>query len=590
MAGLLSGLLVCIAPEGAQADVRVELLAIGNNQALGSAKMEGEEPGAGLPVLRYADDDAAAFYRLLSEGAEEAHLLTVLDAESQARFPGFAALSHPPTIAELQAAVAGIERRIEINRRHGDKTVVYVFFSGHGAIRDGLGPALALLDGDISHDFLYDEILDRLPADVLHLFVDACHAEGVVRPRDGEGRTVSVNSQDAGALLMQSTLRRFPRVGAIVATSSDAQAHEWDQLGHGIFTNELLSALRGAADVNRDHRVEYSEVFAYLSAANRGVLDVRARLSVVARPPQIDQHAAIVDLSGSPPGPTARLTGVLAGNRRVEVEDGSGQPLATVHGETGFVVDLTLPAGTNYLRIEGQEAKFDSRKGQVVPFEKLEFRRPRQRPRGALEDAVRTGLFASEFGRGYYTGFIDRSPDFTPVSFDEQRVGVESAIQVPMTATLAERERTVTAVAGLGVARPVSRTFEAGADLRLGLRSARSRGPLVFLDVARASDPGISEWQAVAQVGWRWTARYGVVRGWVSGAGGLGIVMQSASGTATRWSPLLAAGPALGGEVQVTSDLALWVEGEGAAAVYRKQSDVTLGFRPTLLAGVAFDL
>ncbi len=276
---------VWAAPAVGHAAVRTELLVIGNNHAFNSDGPRDSSESA-LPVLRYADDDAAAFYELLSEGVAHGHLLTVMDAETQRRFPVLAAASHPPTLAEVREAVADIESRIDVNRRRGDQTVVYLFFSGHGAVRDVRGPALVLLDGDISHDFLYDEILSRLRADFIHLFVDACHAEGVVRPRDSEARAVAVSPQEAGAFLVQTTLDRFPQVGAIVAASSAAQAHEWDQLGHGIFTSELLSALRGAADVNRDHKVEYSEVVSFLSAANRGVRDLRARLSVVAKPPQ----------------------------------------------------------------------------------------------------------------------------------------------------------------------------------------------------------------------------------------------------------------------------------------------------------------
>ncbi len=34
-----------------------------------------------------------------------------------------------------------------------------------------------------------------------------------------------------------------------------------------------------------------------------------------------------------------------------------------------------------------------------------------------MEDAVRRGLYANNFGRGYYTGFIDQSPDLASVTF-----------------------------------------------------------------------------------------------------------------------------------------------------------------------------
>ncbi len=247
---------IVIASSGlARATTKVELLAIGNNQP---PLVAGADPS--LPRLRFADDDAAAFFDLIAGTADAAHLLTVMDGDTQLLYPALAEKSRPPTVAELRAAVADLGQRIEENRRRGDRTVVYLFFSGHGMLRDGGDAALALLDGGITQQVLYDEILDKLPADYVHLFVDACHAEAIVRPRDLEAHAVPVSRPEASAFLMRSTLARFPHVGAIVAAASDAQAHEWDLLQQGVFTHELLSALRGAADVNHDGRIEYSEI------------------------------------------------------------------------------------------------------------------------------------------------------------------------------------------------------------------------------------------------------------------------------------------------------------------------------------------
>ena len=575
------------APAVGHAAVRTELLVVGNNHAFNSdASPESAE--SALPVLRYADDDAAAFYELLSEGAAHGHLLTVMDAETQVRFPALAAASHPPTLAEVREAVGDIESRIEVNRRRGDQTVVYLFFSGHGAIRDGRGPALALLDGDITHDFLYDEILSKLRADFIHLFVDACHAEGVVRPRDSEARAVAVSPQEAGAFLVQTTLDRFPQVGAIVAASSDAQAHEWDQLGHGIFTSELLSALRGAADVNRDHKIEYSEVFAFLSAANRGVRDLRARLSVVAKPPQQDQHVAIVDLSQVAIRRSARLVGVVAADRRVEVEDGDGRLVATLRGEPGFVVDLSVPAGTTYVRMDNREAKVESREGQSIPFDWLDFRPPRHRARGAMEDAVRRGLYANKFGRGYYTGFIDQSPEFASVAFagaDEGVVATAAASNAiePVTAGSMRFDL----VAGLGLAGTVTDTLNRSAQLRLGLRPDGRRGPFYLLDLARASGANVGEWQGLAWAGWQWGRRYGRTAGWLSAAGGIGMAVQTAADATARWSPLLAAGPGIGAKVAITGRIGLWIDGQLAVAAYRKSGGFGVELRPSLLTGAS---
>jgi hypothetical protein len=60
--------------------------------------------------------------------------------------------------------------------------------------------------------------------------------------------------------------------------------------------------LAGAADVNGDGRVEYSEVAGFLAAASASVDDPRARLAVHTRAPQQSPHTPLVDLKASGAG------------------------------------------------------------------------------------------------------------------------------------------------------------------------------------------------------------------------------------------------------------------------------------------------
>jgi hypothetical protein len=569
----------------ARAEVRVELLVIGNNQGFPSRSGLDDET---LPSLRYADDDAAAFYDFMVDVADTAHLLTVMDSETQGRFPKLAKVARPPSVAELRGAIEQLGERIESNRRRGDQSVLYVFFSGHGGIR-ATGPELALLDGGVSHEMLYDEILAKLHADFVHLFVDACHAEGVVRPRDSEARVVEVNPTAADAFLVHSTLSHFPQVGAIVAASTDAQAHEWDQLGHGVFTSELLSALRGAADVNGDRHIEYSEAYAFLGAANRSVQDPRARLSVVGRPPQIDRHAAIVDLTRFPTDRVAHLAHIPAGKHLVEVEDGTGRRLATFRGEADFVADLVVPPGTTYVRMDGREASFESGPGDLVAFSDLKFAPPRSRARGALEDALRRGLFGSEYGRGYYTGFTDQAADFVPVAF---------ARNADATVTTAPRAADASGswglpselVLGAGFSTTVAEALGASTELRLGLRPRERSGAVVLLDAAQASSADAAEREVLASVGWLWGVRRGPLRGWIDGVLGGGLAMQTESGIRNRYSGMLAAGPKVGGAIEVAGHVGLWMEAEVSGLVYRQDDKTVFGVRPAVLMGASWGL
>jgi Caspase domain len=586
---LALGVLILVAvagrPATCRAAIKIAALVIGNNRPPASGGNSARE-GALLP-LRFADDDAAAFDELIVELRGQARLLTVMDRETEASYPYLAPLARPPTLAELKGAVTDLAAEIQRNRARGDRTHLFIFFSGHGSFAEDGAPTLALLDGGITSHFLYDEVLERLPADEVHLLVDSCRAEAVVRPRDTEAQPVAVPPSESAAFLARTTLARFPRVGAIVAAASDAQAHEWDELQHGIFTYELLSALRGAADVNRDRRIEYSEVYAFLSAANRGISDPRARLHVVARPPDLDRHTPLVDLSRSPEAGTSRLADVPARAGMVDLEDGAGRRLASIRGELGYVADLVLPAGrTIFVRASGGEARFDARAGESVSFDSLRFLPPRSRTRGAMEEAVRRGLFAGEFGRGYYRGFIDQAAEFPPVSFEDGLVVGRSAPPVET----ARAGSGTKLVVGVGLSDAVAQNLEASRGFRVGLRPRERRGALVSVDLLRAAGPGIAEWRALGTAGWLSGIEAGPLRGWVGVAAGGGFVSQTADGASARWSGLLTAGPTVGAEIRLSRTVGAWVEGQAVGNVYRQESRMTTSLSPSLWTGLYVDL
>jgi hypothetical protein len=404
---LAAAALVALVPAAARADVYV--LSVGYNGVPAGAR-EVRMP------LSYADDDAAAFFSFASSFSREGALLTVFDAATAARYPALAARVRPPTHAELLRAVASLRARVLEEERAGGNPVVAIFYSGHGFLTPDGAPALALAEGALTQRVLYDEVFAALPAHTVHFFVDACHAEAVVRPRDLEAQVVDVSAAERLAEAARTTLARFPHVGTVIASTADAESHEWDLYGSGIFTHQLLSGLRGAADVNGDQRVEYSEMAAFLSAANREVPDPRARLKTLVVAPRISPHAALVDLAAA--RQVGRLRGQMAGLGAVHLEDERGNRLADLRSEPGFRIGLVLPADELiYLRVDGgQEAAMRLRPGQVQDVAQLAFNPSSTRARGAVDLMLRRGLFAAAFGPAYYRGFVDRT-DFVPVSF-----------------------------------------------------------------------------------------------------------------------------------------------------------------------------
>jgi hypothetical protein len=376
-----------------------------------------------LAALHYADDDAATFHRFMRSVSARSYLLSVLDSDSQRRFPDLVAEARVPTQAELAAVVETVRKAMERDRAAGREPVLVFFYSGHG-VRDQTGAAgLALHDGALSQETLYDRILAVLPARVAHVIVDACHAEAVVRPRDVDARVEPLTADEIQTTMQTVTLARFPHVGALLASTSSAQSFEWDAYRGGVFAHEVLSGLRGAADVNGDGRIEYSELAAFLAAANLRIADARARPQIVVQAPRTDRRAPIVDLARSEG--QFRLSGRASGPwaEPFFVETSSGVRLADVFAERDAPIALRLPAGESlYLVRPDGEVAIAPRAGEVIALGDLPPAAPRARARGALDDAMRKGLFATAFGSAFYRGYVSQQQDLVSVDFPEEIV------------------------------------------------------------------------------------------------------------------------------------------------------------------------
>jgi hypothetical protein len=491
----------------ARAETRTYLIAIGNNRPPESARAE-------LSRLQYADDDAADFAMFARELGAETTLLTVLDHESQERFPGLAQVALAPTLAALRRTVAELRQRFEADRQRGADPVLLLFFSGHGLREPGEPAALAMLDGPLTQRVLYDEVLAVLPARFVHLIVDACHAEAVVRPRDLSADLVDLSADDVTALAAKNNLERFPHVGALVAAESAAQAHEWEVYQRGIFTHEVLSGLRGAADVNADGRIEYSELSAFLTAANREIANPRARPSIVVRVPALDRRAAIVDTSAL--ARSGRLIDIGGTPRKFSVEDGLGNRLADVYAEADHALRLTLPADEAlHLRMGEREATFVLPQQRSLALGDLELHKTPTRARSALASSLNRGLFATPFGPIYYRGFVDSHPEFVSVPAP----ALPASELTREGASGGRRRAAGWLLTSLGVAAGIAAgvclglAFDARDDYRstelerpageAADRYDRQRGAAIGLGVAAAASLGAGTWMLVSNRGAR---------------------------------------------------------------------------------------
>ena len=210
-----------------------------------------------LPKLKYAVNDAEAFYRLLVEEnrvpAENVILLT----------------NEQASLVNLRSTLG---TRIKNAARESD--MVIIFFAGHGATErdaaspDGDGLEKYLLPFDADPADLYTtampmvevaRIFNRIRSERLVFIADACYSGG------SGGRTISV--ADTRANIGDGFLERV--VGGrgkviITASSANEVSVEKDELQHGVFTYYLLEGLRGKADMDRDSMITVDEAYRYV--------------------------------------------------------------------------------------------------------------------------------------------------------------------------------------------------------------------------------------------------------------------------------------------------------------------------------------
>ena len=381
----------------------VYAIVIGNNAAPVAAPH--------LSRLKYADDDAVRFYRFFKSFGKHISLLTLSDDVTQKRYGKLATQGEPPTMANLLASVDRLSKDIQASREKGHPTALYFVFSGHGAYNQAGEAYLSLVDGQITQMLLYNTLLSQLNADFQHVFIDACYAGGVAMPRgmfasESDATHVNLQTSSGASFSNDSLIQQFPGLGIIVSATGENRTHEWSVLQSGIFTHEILSGLSGAADVNLDGDIEYSELDAFISAANSRVDDERARLTVVSRPPQRDRRVPIVTLSAM------KKMGVIQGNPqslgRFFIERKNGERYLDANLGAMPHVRIVVPRDeTLYLYAQSLEAEFTPG-AAPIGLSSLTFHEPRVQHRGGIADALDKGLFQGIFGREYYLGFVSR--------------------------------------------------------------------------------------------------------------------------------------------------------------------------------------
>jgi hypothetical protein len=213
-----------------------------------------------IPRLRYAVPDAEAMYQILIGPAGlKKEPVQVLTDKTEKR----------PTLQNIKKALGTFLARSA--KKDG---TVFIFCAGHGAPEvdprgiesDGLAKYLMPMDAD--PDDLFSTVLPmddihticgRIESERVVVFLDTCHSGAA------GGRTFAsqkTRAWDVNELFLERLTRAKGR--AIITASRPTEVSiELPELGHGLFTYDLVQGLKGAADLNRDGIVSLQELYEY---------------------------------------------------------------------------------------------------------------------------------------------------------------------------------------------------------------------------------------------------------------------------------------------------------------------------------------
>jgi hypothetical protein len=416
--GLLAGLVASLPfAAGAHSEpevgpLRFMVIVANNTTADGSA-----------PELRYADDDAILYRNQLLPFFDRVELLTIADDETQSRNPGVGAYTRRPDRKNLLDALASVNAEI-VERRPRPSELLFIYV-GHGGLDEQARGFMHLADGRFTRADLFREVVAGSRADRTHIIVDACNAFSMIGGR-GQGEEGPRPEEALRTFLAGNDLEAYPTVGALTATSESRETHEWSRLGAGVFSHQLRSALLGAADVNFDGLLEYSEVAAFVDAANSR-LDGNRRVSVFAWPPRQDRHAPLLDIRRRQGIRHVVLEGALAGHFFLESE--RGDRWGDFNKAAGGRLALALPAGIRlFLRMGERETEVApgtaTRWLSEAPSGNSEVA-----SRGAVSMAFERQMFAVPFGEAYYRGFIGGRPYLLPVAMGAEPYLVRERVE-----------------------------------------------------------------------------------------------------------------------------------------------------------------
>ncbi len=168
-----------------------------------------------------------------------------------------------------KASRAGLARYLEewLPKNVGEKSRLWVYFSGHGAPDPVVGSAYIIpWDGDPAYldstayplAKLYER-LAALKAKEIVVVLDTCFS-------GAGGRSVLAKGARPLVHVKNTAIPEDRRMTVLTASTADQIAGGLQDQSHGLFTYYFLKGLKGASDVDKDGHVTLSEMKGYLDA------------------------------------------------------------------------------------------------------------------------------------------------------------------------------------------------------------------------------------------------------------------------------------------------------------------------------------
>jgi len=285
--------------------------------------------GEGRDKLRYADHDADTVADVLKQlgGVNQIDL----------------SLLSEPNSGALDRELDVLSKRVRDERKRGQRVELVVYYSGHS---DESG----LLIGGARYD--YARLRDRIravPADVKIAIVDSCASGSFTRAKGGK----------KVAPFLHDTSNQVEGFAFLSSSSENEDAQESDRIKASFFTYFFVSALRGAADRNRDGMITLTEAYQF---SYEHTLGRTQNTTHGPQHPAYDMHLSgtgdvvITDLRTS--DSALVLPADLKGH--ITIVDENGRVTLELTKEAGEPLSLALPNDSYTVRVDNSKGSFEA--------------------------------------------------------------------------------------------------------------------------------------------------------------------------------------------------------------------------------------